>query len=229
MARQWKRKLASCKTNIIMIIYGASGHGKVVADLAHAAGITVTCFADDNDALDSVDGIMVRHGMTEFREPVVIAIGDNATRRRIALRLPATFATAIHPTAIVSPRAAIGEGTVVMAGAIVQADATIGRHSIVNTGTSVDHECRIGDFTHLSPHATLCGNVTVGEGTWVGAGATVIQGITIGRWCVVGAGSVITRDIPDCTLVAGNRQYVIKKDYYKQKITDMLKKCNRGG
>lgn len=212
-----------------MIIYGASGHGKVVADLARAAGETVTCFADDNDALSSVDGITVRHGLTEFSEPVVIAIGDNATRRRIALTLPASFATAIHPTAIVSPRATVGEGTVIMAGAIVQADATIGRHSIVNTGASVDHECHIGDFTHLSPHATLCGNVTVGEGTWIGAAATVIQGVSIGRWCVVGAGSVITRDIPDYTLVAGNRQYVIKKDYYKQKITDMLEQNLMGG
>lgn len=207
-----------------MIIYGASGHGKVIEDIVLQGGGSVSCFVDDNAALTELHGIPVRHAIPAgSNEPLLIAIGSNATRKRVAAKLDgARFATAVHPAAILSPRATIGEGTIVMAAAILQTDVAVGQHCIINTGASVDHECRLADYVHLSPHATLCGNVTVGEGTWVGAAATVIQGIHIGRWCVIGAGSVITHDIPDYTLVAGSRQYVIKKDYYKQKITETL-------
>lgn len=200
-----------------MIIYGASGHGKVVEDIVEAMGQKVSCFVDDNQSVDSVHGIPVIHRYQPTAEPVIIAIGSNATRKRLAEKLEAHYAIAVHPSAVVSPRANIGDGTVVMAGAIVQTDAVIGNHCIINTGASVDHECRIGNFAHLSPHATLCGNVAVGEGTWIGAGATIIQGIHIGKWAVVGAGSVITNDVPDYALVLGNRQFTIKEDYYKQR------------
>lgn len=201
-----------------MIIYGASGHGKVIEDIVEAMGQRVTCFVDDNASLHEVHDIPVVRSSDSYDEPLIIAIGNNATRKRIAESINAHYATAVHPKAIISPRATIGEGSVVMAGAIVQTDAVIGRHCIINTGVSVDHECQIGDYVHLSPHSTLCGNVHVGEGSWIGAGSTVIQGISIGKWVVVGAGSVITEDIPDYALVFGNRPYVLKKDYYKGKV-----------
>lgn len=198
-----------------MIIYGASGHGKVIEDILESMGEHVSCFIDDNVNLTSVHGISVLHSYAPTAEPVVIAIGNNAVRKRIVKRLCAHYGKAIHPNAIVSQRAKIGEGSVVMAGAIIQPDVVIGYHCIVNTGVSVDHECHIADYVHISPHATLCGNVAVGEGTWVGAGTTVIQGIHIGKWVVIGAGSVITTDIPDYALVLGNRQYLLKENYYK--------------
>lgn len=187
-----------------MILYGASGHAKVVQDIVESCGGKVSLFVDDNPALPRrLHGIAVAHRFPATGhddEQTIIAIGDNAARRRISQRLSARFATAIHPAAVVAAGATIGEGTVVMAGAVVQADAQVGRHCIVNTAATIDHDCRIGSFAHISPHATLCGNVSIGEGTWVGAGATVIQGITIGRWCIVGAGSIVTRNIPDATL-----------------------------
>lgn len=200
-----------------MIIYGASGHGKVIEDIIEAMGQKVSRFIDDDESLHEVHGIPVVHSGCDIDEPLIIAIGNNATRKRLAESLKAHYGTAIHPSAILSRRATIGEGSVVMAGAIIQTDVVVGKHCIINTGVSVDHECQIADYVHLSPHATLCGNVHVGEGTWIGAGTTVIQGIHIGKWAVVGAGSLITEDIPDYALVFGNRPYTVKEYYYLRK------------
>lgn len=116
----------------------------------------------------------------------IIAIGDNASRKREAESLmEARFATLIHPGAIVSPSATIGNGTVIMAGAIVQAQARIGRHVIVNTGATVDHHAIIGDFAHIAPGAHLCGGVEIGEGALVGCGIGLEPGCRVSPWYVV--------------------------------------------
>lgn len=192
-----------------MYLYGASGHAKVIIDILTASCVQIDALVDDNMEIDALSGYPVLH---EYRglSPFIVSIGDNSVRKKIVEKLNSDFATAVHPSAIISPSATIGEGSVVMQGAIVQACATIGKHCIVNTGASVDHECNIGDFAHISPHSTLCGNVTVGEGTWIGAGTIIIPGIKIGKWSIIGAGSVVTRDIPDGVLAVGNRCKVIK-------------------
>lgn len=174
---------------------------------------------DDNPEVKGLCGVPVSHEYHGER-PIIVSIGNNAIRKKIVERIvdgigdserlgadstmkSPLFGTALHPSAVVSPHATIGEGSVVMPGAIINHSAQIGRHCIVNTGASIDHECQIGDFVHISPHATLCGNVSVGEGSWVGAGAVVIPGIKIGRWAVVGAGAVVVRDVPDGVTVVG--------------------------
>ena len=192
----------------MMYLYGASGHARVIIDILHAMGLQVEAIIDDNPSISELDGIEVRH---EFNgeSPMILAIGNNGVRRRLDAKLNCEWSTAIHPTAIVSPSANIGHGTVVMHGAIIQTHAEIGRHCIINTGASVDHECRIGDFVHISPHATLCGQVDVGEGTWIGAGATIIQCVKIGKNCVIGAGSVVLHDVADGARVAGNPAHML--------------------
>ena len=117
---------------------------------------------------------------------------------------PLEFATAIHPSAIISPSAKIGEGTVVMAGAVINADTVIGKHCIVNTGATVDHDCVIGDYCHIAPGANVSGGTHIGEGTWIGVGACVIQCLNIGKDCMIGAGSVVVKDIPDSVTAYGN-------------------------
>ena len=186
-----------------MYLYGASGHARVIADILHAMGVKIEAIIDDNPAMENLDGIEVRH---DYRgeSPMILAIGSNQVRMRLDQKLDCEWGKAIHPTAIVSPTATVGEGTVVMHGAIIQTHAQIGRHCIINTGASVDHECRIGDYVHISPHATVCGLVEVGDGTWIGAGATVIQCVKIGKNCMIGAGSVVIHDVPDGARVAGN-------------------------
>lgn len=193
-----------------MYLYGASGHAKVIIDILEASGEKIDGLVDDNPEEVQLQGYPVWHESKDL-SPFIVSIGVNAIRKKVAEKLDgAEFGKAIHPSAVVSPSANIGEGTVVMQGAVIQADARIGKHCIINTGTSVDHECIIGDYAHLSPHSTLCGNVQIGEGTWIGAGTTVIPGVRIGRWSVVGAGSVVTKDIPDGVLAVGNRCEIIK-------------------
>lgn len=206
-----------------MYLFGASGHAKVIIDILKAQGIEISGLVDDNPDVNELQGYPVKHDYTGL-SPFIVSIGSNAIRKKVVEKLDADFGQAVHPSAIVSSSANIGEGTVVMQGAIINADAKIGKHCIINTGASVDHECAIGDYVHISPHSTLCGNVKVGEGTWIGAGSTVIPGVTIGRWCVIGAGSVVTKDIPNGVLAVGNRCEIIKSLDVK-----MLIKIKQGG
>jgi sugar O-acyltransferase (sialic acid O-acetyltransferase NeuD family) len=196
-----------------MILYGASGHGKVIIDILESIGELPIEIWDDADKAP-VWEYPVRQPLpfAPAGDKMIISIGVNATRKKVAERLGNTFefGTAVHATAYISTRARIGEGTVVMAGATLNPDACIGRHCIINTNASIDHDCVIGDYAHISPNATLSGDVQVGEGTHIGSGASVIQGIRIGKWCTIGAGTVVIRDIPDYATAVGNPAKVIK-------------------
>lgn len=185
-----------------MYLYGASGHGKVIKDILEAQGICIEGFIDDNYQLSCFCDRLVFHSV-DNSSPVIVSIGDNKIRKNIVRKLSCGFGKAIHPSAIISPSAKIGEGTVVMPGAIINADAIIGKHCIINTGASIDHECVIGDFCHIAPHASLCGQIRVGEGTIVGVGAAVIPCVIIGKWCKIGAGAAVVGDIPDYSTAVG--------------------------
>lgn len=191
-----------------MYLFGASGHGKVIKDILHANGIKVKAFIDDNTEINECDGCPVLHDATGL-SPMIVSIGVNRVRKAIVGKLVANnkdieFVTAIHPSAIMSPSAKIGEGSVVMAGAVINADAVIGKHCIVNTGATIDHECVIEDFCHIAPGVHISGDTLVGEGTWIGIGSCVIQGVTIGGNSMIGAGSVVVKDIPDEVVAYGN-------------------------
>lgn len=191
-----------------MYLFGASGHGKVIKDILHANGIKVKAFIDDNTEINECAGRPVLHDVIGL-SPMIVSIGVNRVRKAIVGKLVANnkdieFVTAIHPSAIVSPSAKIGEGSVVMAGAVINANAVIGKHCIVNTGATIDHECVIEDFCHIAPGVHISGDTLVGEGTWIGIGSCVIQGITIGGNSVIGAGSVVVKDIPDGVVAYGN-------------------------
>ena len=194
-----------------LYLYGASGHAKVVMDIAKCANINVPCLIDDNPNVNELDGLPVVHSVEDFT-PLIITIGDCQIRRKIVEKLVGRdYLTVVHPKAILADNVKLGSGTVVMAGAILNPFVEIGNHCIINTGASVDHDCLIHDYVHIAPHCTLCGEVEVGEGSWVGAGTSVIQGIQIGKNCFIGAGSVVVHNIPDGTLCYGNPCRVIKK------------------
>ncbi|WP_455668052.1 acetyltransferase [Phocaeicola sp.] len=193
-----------------MVLYGASGHAKVIIDILESMGIQPEYIVDDNCNIISLLEFEVRRDIGIYDE-LIISIGYNNIRKLITERLDVNkYLTAIHSSAVISKNAKVDCGSVIMQGAVVQSGADIGRHCIINTCATVDHDCKIGDFVHISPHATLCGNDQIGEGSWIGAAAVVLPGVKIGSWSLIGAGSVVTKDIPDGVLAYGNKCQIIR-------------------
>lgn len=180
-----------------LIIIGASGHGKVIADIAVKNNYDYIFFLDDNEEIIECAGFPVIGRTNEASDidgDKIVAIGNAEIRKRIQEKLE-NLVTLIHPTAVISRRVEIGEGTVVMAGAVVNSDVVIGKGCIINTGASVDHDCKIGDYSHVSVGAHVAGTVEIGNKTWIGAGATVINDISICSDCIVGAGAVVVENL----------------------------------
>lgn len=181
-----------CKQVVIM---GAGGHAKVVADIIKKSGDTVVGFLDDFNEGEHILGKI--SDCKKFSDcSFVIAIGSNKARCDIYNKYSELeYYTAVHPRAIVAENVTIGIGSVVMANAVINADAVIGMHSIVNTSSVVEHDNKIGDYVHISPGAVLCGTVTVGNNTHIGAGSVVRNNITICDNCVIGCGACVVKDI----------------------------------
>ena len=196
------------------IIWGAGGHGRVVADLVRALGDTVVGFVDRDVSrvgqLAEPGGacVIATDAELDAVSPhirLAVAIGDNATRLRCVLRRGERSAPPlVHPRAVCSPSVTLGVGSVVLAGAVINAAARIGTAGIINTASVVEHDCRLGDGVHLSPGAILCGGVRVSDRAWIGAGATVLPGVSIGADAMVGAGAVVLRDVAPGSTVVGN-------------------------
>jgi UDP-N-acetylbacillosamine N-acetyltransferase len=187
-----------------IFIYGASGHGKVIADNIRACGNKVAGWIDDNPLADAMtwEEFCILHP----NALIALGIGDNGTRAIVAQKIRDkgyTLATIIHPSAILSPSVTVCEGSVIMPLALINADATIGQGCIINSGAIVEHDGHIGDFVHIAPHATLSGGVSVGDYTFIGMGTCVIQQRTLGHHTIIAAGSVVIGDIPSYVMVAG--------------------------
>lgn len=192
-----------------LIIIGASGHGKVVADIAKKNEYTDISFLDDNTELSECAGYPVIGTCSDLDKiecDFVVAIGDAHIRKQLQERISSAgkcAVTLIHPDAVIGENVVVGEGTVIMAGAVVNPYATIGKGCIINTCASVDHDSTVGDYVHISVGAHLSGIVEVGKNTWIGVGAVVNNCITICENCTVGAGSVVIKDIEESGTYVG--------------------------
>lgn len=180
-----------------LIIIGASGHGKVVADIAKLNGYTDIVFIDDDESVKDCNGYPVIGKTDDIPDgDLFVAVGNPEARERIMEQYKGRyFPILIHPNATIAKGVNIGNGTVIMAGAVINPCTKIGEGCIVNTCSSVDHDCSIEDYVHVAVGAHVCGTVNVGKRTWIGAGSTIINNLRVCSDCLIGAGAVVTVDL----------------------------------
>lgn len=182
-----------------VIIFGAGGHGNVIADIVALSGDILLGYLDDKDLsqlpnsnyLGNLDTVSLYTGKASF----IVGIGDNQTRKKIMEKLNVAWYTAIHPSAVIGSDVTIGEGSAVFANAVINTRSRLGRGVIVNTAATVDHDSILGDYTHISPGVHLGGTVSIGPETWIGIGASVINNVAICEKCIIGAGAVVIQNI----------------------------------
>lgn len=195
-----------------LLIIGAGGHGKVVADIAKRMGVySKIAFRDDDKEIKSVLGYPCEGTISELEiekkeTEVFVAIGNAVVREKVTsfvrengFKIP----TLVHPNAVIGDGVQIGCGTVVMAGVVINADARIGRGVIVNTSSSIDHDCVLGDFTHIAVGAHVAGSVKIGKGCWIGAGAVLSNDLSLASGVTIGVGAVVIRDITEVGTYVG--------------------------
>lgn len=197
-----------------ILIIGAGGHARVIADIIRLQGHTIVGYLDDDSSLigQLIYGVPVLGKIDSYQsytyDKMILGIGSNPTRFALRTGLlkdipDDDWYQAIHPTAIISDFATIAVGSVIMAGVIINTGAEIHRQVIINTGAMIDHDCAIHDYAHVAPGVNLAGGVKVGTGTLVGIGASVIPYQSIGSWSIIGAGAVVTADVPSNVTAVG--------------------------
>lgn len=184
-----------------LVIIGAGGHGKVIADIAQKQGYTDIMFLDDDESVHACGKYPVVGKVEQFRQyggDVIVAIGNAVLRQKIQTQLMEAgrnIPVLIHTNAVVAKDVEIGIGTVIMAGAVVNTGTHIGKGCIINTCASVDHDNIIEDYVHVSVGSHVAGSVHVGERTWIGIGTSIVNNIEICNDCLIGAGAVVVKNI----------------------------------
>jgi len=178
-----------------MILYGFGDHGNVVYDCLEEKQPFKGYFDQREQGLaDAYLGVYDPTILPD--EPILISIGDNAIRKKMAAIVQHRYEILIAPSAIVSKRVTIGEGTVILQSTVVQSGVILGQHVIVNAGAIIDHGSNIADFVHLAQGAIICGHCEIGEGTRIGPGAIIHTGVRIGPWQLIQPGEVVTANRP---------------------------------
>lgn len=200
--------------NVILI--GAGGHAKVIADMVLKSGDHLIGFLDDDTEKTEVMGCPVLGPIGAWREftgeaMFLLALGSSSLREKLAGQMKVRWYTAIHPAAQIGADVVIGEGTTVMANAVLNPGARIGRHCIVNTAAVVEHDNQIGDYVHISVGARLGGTVQIGKGSWVGIGAVIKNNVSVCGGCMVGAGAVVVKDLAAPGVYVGIPARKVKK------------------
>lgn len=195
-----------------LIIIGASGHGKVVADIAIKMNKWQSiAFLDDDMSIKAAIGLKVIGKIADAfkykgEADFFVAIGNNNIRKKIQEELIEEGIPVVklfHPSAVIGADVEIGIGTVVMAGVVINSSSRIGKGCIINTSSSLDHDNIIEDYVHISPGVRTAGGVGIGKGTWLGVGSVVSNNVNICSGCKVGAGAVVIKDITESGTYVG--------------------------
>ncbi|MDI9470499.1 MAG: NeuD/PglB/VioB family sugar acetyltransferase [Bacillota bacterium] len=199
-----------------VIVVGAGGHAKVIADILKVSGDRVLGFLDDK-APEQLPGFHILGSTSDIcsfppNALFVPAFGNNHARQSLMEKNHVNWCSAIHPTAVLAEDVTVGPGTVIMANAVVNSGTKIGKGVIINTGATVDHDCTLEDYVHVSPGAHLAGTVSLGRCSWVGIGGIIINNINVCRDVVLGAGAVVVKDITEPGVYIGIPSSPIKAD-----------------
>lgn len=207
-----------------VVIIGAGGHAKVLADIIRLdPTVELAGFTDPDPGKHGTDilGYPVLGGdevVESLRADgplgVILGVGDLELRRKLLSRLETLglmWVNAVHPDATISESVHMGAGVAVMGGAVINCLTSIGDHAIINTNASIDHDCRIGTNVHVAPGAAIGGTCTVGESTMIGIGSRLVPRVSVGAGAVVGAGAAVVGDIPDSSLAVGVPARVTRK------------------
>ncbi|SDC04177.1 sugar O-acyltransferase, sialic acid O-acetyltransferase NeuD family [Paenibacillus sp. UNCCL117] len=195
-----------------LLIIGAGGHGRVIADIALKMNTWKTiAFLDNDKLIQSSMGLEVvgkSDDMLAFIDDwdIFVGIGNNALRERIQSKLEvagAHITTLIHPRAVIGEQVELGVGTAVMAGVVINCCTKVGKGCIINTGATIDHDSLIENYVHVSPGVHMAGTVNIGAGAWLGIGSIVSNNVNITSNCIIGAGAVVVRDIVDAGTYMG--------------------------
>lgn len=200
-----------------IILLGAGGHARVVAEAACLSGLTIAGYVAPEAASGDDVGMLGPYlgddgalpALLQGAACIALAIGFvnsvGALRRgRMLGGVPAEkLATIVHPRAIISPSARLGVGSFVAAGAILGVRCRTESGVILNTGAVVDHDCRLGANCHVATGARVTGGVVIGRNVLIGAGATIRQGVSIADGAVIGVGAVVVRDVAAGVTVVG--------------------------
>jgi sugar O-acyltransferase (sialic acid O-acetyltransferase NeuD family) len=197
-----------------IIIIGAGGHGRVIADIITLVGDIVIGFLDDKEPekLSEIPYLGTCKDILKYQKDAwfIVGIGDNHTRKEMMESYQVNWYTAIHPSAVIAHDVSIGAGSAVMANAVINTGSNIGKGVIINTAATIDHDCTISDYVHISPGAHLGGTVNIGPDTWIGIGAVVSNSIEICGKCIVGAGSLVIRNIYQNGIYIGSPAHIFK-------------------
>lgn len=203
-----------------LVLVGSGGHAKVVVEILEESAEFQIAGCTSVDGSPDLLGYPVLGGddllpqlLQDGVQHVFVAIGENDLRQKLIVHttgLGFTLVNAISPRAIISRRARLETGIVIMPGAIINAESKIEEGAIINTGATIDHDCLVGRYAHVAPGVNLAGTVSIGAGAFLGIGSRVVPGVSVGCWAVVGAGAVVVRDVPDRVTVAGVPARIIK-------------------
>lgn len=207
-----------------LFLLGASGHAKMILEAAQSsqAWEIVCCLDAPNSSLKELLGVPVEpESAARIQELQAngcrgfVALGDNRIRRRLLQRLDdlrIEQPVIVHASAVVSPSASIGPGSIVMPHVVIGASCRVGRGAILNTASHIDHDGVVGDYCHVAPGCHVAGNVRIGEGAFLGVGTSIIPGIYVGKWGITGAGSTVIRNLPDDEVWVGNPARFLRRN-----------------
>ena len=207
----WRSLPEITDMNRNIVIYGASGHGKVIADIAKLRGYENIIFYDDDKNKTVLDSYQVVHDLADYKDyDMFIAIGSNSTREMISNKYHDRLVTLIHPSAVIAKDTSIGKGVAIMAQAVVNSGTVVHDGVIINTYASIDHDNQIDEYSHISVAAHTAGTVHIGKRVFAGIGSLLTNNISVCDDVTIGAGAVVIKDIAEAGTYVGIPAWKIK-------------------